>query len=110
MSSYVRFPKNVHMCLVACFLANTLFFFWYIYDELQRYFFFSMILLIIDLFDYLFFSSLFFSFVCVCVKDNNNKQKDNIYLSISEFLLSMAVKESNDRQLRFIGKIKFYFS
>jgi hypothetical protein len=44
------------------------------------------------------------------VKDNNNKQKDNIYLSISEFLLSMAVKESNDRQLRFIGKIKFYFS
>jgi hypothetical protein len=44
------------------------------------------------------------------VKDNNNKHKDNIYLSFSEVLFLMAMKESNDRQVRFIGKMRFYFS
>jgi hypothetical protein len=89
------------------FVGQYFVFLWYIYDELQR-FCFSKILLIIDLFNY--YSSPVFFRVCACVKDNNNKQKDNIYLSFSEVLLFMAVKECNDRQLRFIGKIRFYFS
>jgi len=95
---------RVYICLVAYLLANTLFFFGIFMTNFSVLF--SKILLIIDLFNYYSSSILFF----MCVKDNNNKQKDNIYLSFSEVLLFMAVKESNDRQLRFIGKIRFYFS